>query len=138
MPHDINVRRHAPANLAATGNQSPPRQYLLLTNMLSPGPVAELMASKVYLSKTRRLLIIQSPEPPRATIFTVLQGASSPSGASSLKLLSHEPQFHLLCRYRKEEEEEEGVEVEVEEEMEGGTFITDQKTSLEVPESKHD
>lgn len=135
MPHDINVRRHAPANLAATGNQSPPRHYFLLTNMLSPGRVAELMASKVYLSKTRRLLIIQSPVPPRATIFTVLQGASSPSGAPSLKLLSHEPQFHLLCRYR---EKEAGVEVEVEEEMEEGTFITDQKTSLEVPERKHD
>lgn len=101
--------------------------------MLSPGRVAELMASKVYLSKTRRLLIIQSPVPPRATIFTVLQGASSPSGAPSLKLLSHEPQFHLLCRYREKE-----AGVEVEEEMEEGTFITDQKTSLEVPERKHD
>lgn len=97
-----------------------------LTNTLSPGRRAELMASKVYLSKTRRLLIIQSPVPPALQYLQCCKEPLLPAVHRPRSRSSQEPQFHLLRRDQEEEEEEEG------------SFITDQKTSLEVPESKHD
>lgn len=61
MPHDINVQRRAASNLATMGESITTPALLSYDKYALTGQVAELMASKVFLSKTQLLLIIQSP-----------------------------------------------------------------------------